>query len=329
MARTCTVLLLAAACSGAPLPRQAPSRSFVFKMEAIVPADPSLRGPVTIWLPAPSEGPLQELGPLDIEARGGRVQEALDAYGNRILSLRGTPRPGAPLMLAYAVRVRRFEARRPEDLQESGAQPAYSPWLIPARRAPLERVRREALYATAGLTTTLAKARRLYEKVVAEVDYRKPPDGGWGRGDLAWVCENRYGNCSDFHTLFIAYCQAVGIPASFEIGFPLPDDQSPRERPLNGYHCWARFHVPGYGWVPVDASEARKHPEMHDFFFGGLTKDRIRLSRGRDLILAPKQAGPPLNFFVYPYAECDGRDVSAKVRRRITFRDLVPGRAGG
>ncbi len=315
---------LLSSCAGPALAPPPPSRTFEFSMKAVLPAGPGLRGPVTLWLPAPVEEDAQELGPLRTFARGGEIREGADDLGNRFLSIRGTPEPGKPLLLGYRVRVRRYEVRKHRGGEESGSQPKVDRWLAAPRLAPVERVKREALFATAGATSTLAKARILYDKVVSEVAYEKPPGEGWGRGSLDWVCTNKYGNCSDFHTLFIAYNQSIGTPARFEIGFPLPPETSFAWKEIRGYHCWACFFVPGFGWVPVDASEARKHPERKEFFFGGLTKDRIRLTRGRDLVLDPPQSGPPLNFFVYPYAECGGKDVSDRVRREILFRDLGP-----
>jgi hypothetical protein len=41
--------------------------------------------------------------------------------------------------------------------------------------------------------------------------------------------------------------------------------------------------------------------------------------------LGPAQQGPPLNFFVYPYAEADGVPHAA-IDRRVTFRDVEPPR---
>ena len=35
----------------------------------------------------------------------------------------------------------------------------------------------------------------------------------------------------------------------------------------------------------------------------------VGLTFGRDLILEPAQQGPPLNYFVFPYAEADGKAV--------------------
>ena len=56
------------------------------------------------------------------------------------------------------------------------------------------------------------------------------------------------------------------IPAKFEMGFSLPSDKSAGE--IAGYHCWAEFFNSQNGWVPVDISEAWKHQEKRDYFFG-------------------------------------------------------------
>src|SRR4029450_3342146 len=53
-------------------------------------------------------------------------------------------------------------------------------------------------------------------------------------------------------------------------------------------------------WHPVDASEADKDPSRKEYFFGTICCNRVALSRGRDLVLEPPQAGEPLNFFIYP-----------------------------
>jgi hypothetical protein len=33
----------------------------------------------------------------------------------------------------------------------------------------------------------------------------------------------------------------------------------------------------------------------------------VQIATGRDITLFPKQDGPPLNYFVYPYVEVDGK----------------------
>lgn len=106
--------------------------------------------------------------------------------------------------------------------------------------------------------------------------------------------------------MFISMAGAEKIPARFQIGFPLPADKHSAEIP--GDHCWAEFYLDSVGWVPVDISEAWKHQEKHDYFFGAHDVNRVQFTQGRDLKLAPAQEGPPLNYFVYPYVEIGGKE---------------------
>ena len=48
----------------------------------------------------------------------------------------------------------------------------------------------------------------------------------------------------------------------------------------------------------------------------------MRLSVGRDITLAPEQAGAPVNYFVYPYVEVDGKPF-AGVTQTFAFHDLT------
>jgi len=41
--------------------------------------------------------------------------------------------------------------------------------------------------------------------------------------------------------------------------------------------------------------------------WGNLDPYRAVLAEGRDIVLNPRQAGPPLNTFLYPYAEVGGK----------------------
>jgi hypothetical protein len=55
----------------------------------------------------------------------------------------------------------------------------------------------------------------------------------------------------------------------------------------------------------------------------------VQFSVGRDVTLAPPQAGPPLNYFIYPYVEVDGKPFT-QVSRKFSFRDVAPtGAAAG
>ena len=103
------------------------------------------------------------------------------------------------------------------------------------------------------------------------------------------------------------------------IGFPLPIDKTYAEIP--GYHCWAEFYLDSTGWVPVDISEAWRHPDKHDYFFGAHDVNRVQFTQGRDLHLLPAQQGAPLNYFVYPYVEVAGKEYP-NVSVTFSFQDV-------
>jgi transglutaminase-like putative cysteine protease len=186
--------------------------------------------------------------------------------------------------------------------------------LVPVTGLPAQLAARE----TKGATTPLEKAKDIYEYVFRTMKYDKSGTG-WGHGDTLWACDSKHGNCTDFHSVFISMARAEKIPARFQIGFPLPADKHSSEIP--GYHCWADFYLDSTGWVPVDISEAWKHQEMHDYFFGAHDVNRMQFTQGRDLKLAPAQDGPPLNYFVYPYVEIGGKEYP-NVSIAFSFEDV-------
>jgi hypothetical protein len=175
-----------------------------------------------------------------------------------------------------------------------------------------------AVRVTEGKTSPLDKARAIYDYVFTTMRYDKTGTG-WGRGDVLYACDAKKGNCTDFHSLFIAMARSQGIPSRFEMGFPLPPDKHSAE--IAGYHCWAEFFEPQHGWIPVDISEAWKHPEKKDYFFGAHDDNRVEFTMGRDLELSPKQDGKPLNYFVYPYVEIGGKEYP-NVSNAFSFADV-------
>lgn len=167
---------------------------------------------------------------------------------------------------------------------------------------------------------TSAKALALYNAVDDLMRYDKPEGQPWGRGDAMWACDSRFGNCTDFHSVFIGACRDLKIPAKFEMGFPIPEAKGEGE--VAGYHCWAKF-VAGGRWEGVDISEADKNPAMKPYYFGNLTADRVTFTTGRDLLLEPPPKAGPVNFLVYPYVEVDGKP-HTKFVKRFRYED-APG----
>jgi transglutaminase-like putative cysteine protease len=322
--RTCGVFLLAAAAiigETIPAPRD---RSFAFEYSVSVKDLAANARFVDLWVPMPHDDPYQKITALKVETPFPYTT-ATGQDGNLILHLRATRPPTGFVPLTV-----RFEAIRKEHIQALSGAPSKpeSPaeidrWLKPDRLVPLDdQIRKWAgeVVAAAHASTDLEKARAIYEHVVATVKYDKTGKG-WGNGDIYYACDARRGNCTDFHAIFIGYARALGIPARFAIGFPLPTERGQGQ--ITGYHCWAEFYAKGIGWIPIDASEAGKNPDKRNYFFGAHDENRIELSRGRDLILTPGQQSDPLNYFVYPYAEVDGEKYTA-LDTRYSYKDLRP-----
>jgi len=173
-----------------------------------------------------------------------------------------------------------------------------------------------------GDTTPMAKARSIYDYVFRTMRYDKSGTG-WGRGDAEWACDAKHGNCTDFHSLFISMARSQGIPSRFAIGFPIPENTHAGEIP--GYHCWVDFYA-DHHWVPIDISEAWLDKAKKEYYFGSHGDNRVQFSVGRDIRLSPKQSGPPVNYFVYPYVEAAGKEF-LNVRNEFRFADVMePGK---
>ncbi len=304
-----------------PQPR---TRSFRFEYKAIVKEIPSGARHVDLWVPVPHDDAYQRIKNLRIDSPHA-YKIATASHENNMLHVGINDPKESTFTVALS-----FDAVRAEHIQSRlfggpalarDADPKeLAEYLKPDRLVPLDdQIRAWALDVVqkANAHTDLEKARAIYNHVVSTVKYDKTGKG-WGRGDIYYACEERRGNCTDFHAIFIGYARAVGIPARFAIGFPLPADRG--EGKIAGYHCWAEFYAKGIGWVPIDASEASKDPSKREYFFGAHDENRVEFSEGRDVLLAPRQKADPLNYFVYPYSEIDGKPF-AETAYEITYRD--------
>jgi transglutaminase-like putative cysteine protease len=294
------------------------SRTFLFTYSATV-TDLAPGTTARIWLPVPPSNAEQDvkIESKELPAEGKIGRESV--YGNQILYLEAAAGKDGTIPLKVAYKVTRREAgamsQNPSDDEMEMALYVQPNALVPITGKPLDLIKDKKVP-----TDQLAAARVFYDVVNGHMRYSKEGEG-WGRGDSNWACDSGYGNCTDFHSLFISLARSRKIPAKFEIGFPLPEKRGQGEVP--GYHCWAWFKPKGKGWIPVDISEANKSKDakMHEYYFGHLTEDRVLFSAGRDLDLVPKQDGKPLNFFIYPYVEVDGKPY-AKVQKKFAYEDV-------
>jgi transglutaminase-like putative cysteine protease len=306
-----------------PKDGQAKSRTFLFTYSTTVTGLPEGKT-ARIWLPVPSSGPDQDIA---IEStkdlpKGFKISDDQKA-SNRYLYVEAKPNADGEIPLAITYKVTRREVKGTS--KDTATAEQIARWLQADARVPIEGKAFEEIKEKLKLPKDLPKeemaaARLMYDLVNRHMTYGKPKDKPWGNGDSLYAADVCVGNCSDFHSLFITLARSQRIPAKFEIGFPLPPERGSGDIP--GYHCWAKFQLKDGGWVPVDISEANKDPKMKDYYFGNLTEDRVAFSTGRDLELVPKQDGPPVNFFVYPYVEVDGKPYAAdKIKRKFTYKD--------
>jgi hypothetical protein len=63
-----------------------------------------------------------------------------------------------------------------------------------------------------------------------------------------------------------------------------------------------------------------KAREYREFFWAGIDPYRVVIATGRDIVLNPRQAGPPLNTFGYPYAEIGGTPVDFYQPKSFVYR---------
>ncbi|MCP4550829.1 MAG: transglutaminase domain-containing protein [Bacteroidetes bacterium] len=206
-----------------------------------------------------------------------------------------------------------------------------SDWWIPTERE----VKEVAVSIGKGKSGILEKARSVYDWVV-ENTYRDSNARGCGLGIVEVTLAKRSGKCADLSSVYVALARNIGVPAREVFGLRL--GEKPDQNITDGYHCWAEFYLPGKGWIPVDPSDVRKimftkkiklkdAKLYREYYFGSVDESRIVLERGgRGITFLPAQKSAPLNYFMYPYGEIDGKSIDyfdpANFRYSVHFKKI-------
>jgi transglutaminase-like putative cysteine protease len=264
---------------------------------------PKMAKPARMWLPIPITDKFQTVKIKSIKAPGKQTMLTESEHGNQVLMLELKPEAsGRTIEMRYAVE-RIEKAPYLETVSDK------SLYLKPDKLVPLNaELRALGALAVKGKKTDLIRARALYDHVIERMSYKKVGTG-WGEGNAVIACDSRTGNCSDYHSYFIAISRAVGIPARFGVGASIPSARD--EGGISGYHCWAEFYADGKWW-PIDISEGDKYSNLATYYFGHHPANRIELSRGRDLMVDPGPVSGSINFLAYPMLEVGGRPVRTK-----------------
>jgi hypothetical protein len=272
---------------------------------------PELADDARMWIPLPDTDMFQSVEVKEINTPGTHRILTDRRYGNKVLFLELEPRDsGEPIAL-------RFEVERLEKSVYRDGEQSPQAFLAPEQSVPInDQFRAIAAEVLDGKRGDLLRARALYDHTIDRMRYMKFGEG-YGRGDAVYACDAATGNCTDYHSYFIALARASGIPARFAIGAAIPSERDVGG--IDGYHCWAEFYADGRWW-PVDISEADKYTSLSTYYFGHNPANRVELSRGRDLVVEPGPVSGPINFLAYPVLEVAGRSIP--IKPQFAFRRL-------
>lgn len=280
---------------------------------------------INVWLPYPLSDANQDVSDVRVNGNADQTVVYRDPASSAMYLHASwnsaTPKPE----LKMSFHINSHYASLPELKDGKGEFPVeVLPYLNASAQIPCnkEQIQSIAAEATKNRTGTLNKARGVYEWVIANT-VRNPDVKGCGLGK-ALVTLNEAkggGKCADISAVYVAVARAAGIPTRDVYGLRT----SGKDGEITGdFHCWAEFYLPGTGWVAVDPADVRKamlvnkleldSPETAkwtEFFWAGDDLFRIALNRdSRGVELTPRQKGETLEYFMYPYAEVDGKPLN-------------------
>lgn len=321
-------LLLAVAC---PAAERAGTVSFAIDIQA-----PPRAKVVKLWFPYPTSSPHQAITDLKFSGNYSSVSFAREASSGALYLYTEWVGPMRKRTLSVTFHARARERRAAKLAETRDPVPEEArPYLEPDSGivAGDPTVASLARDITAGKRGYLARARAVYDWVV-ENTRRDPDVPGCGLGLIEATLASRSGKCADISSVFVALARAAGVPAREVFGLRLG---RPGEKDITGgHHCWAEFYLPGAGWIPVDPADVLKitlvnnlgragEKPYRDYYFGAVDEYRIVLERGgRGLVFAEGNT-QKVNYFMYPYAEADGRPLDycrpKAFRYAISFRE--------
>lgn len=109
---------------------------------------------------------------------------------------------------------------------------------------------------TAGEEDPFKKAELLYNFVIKQLDYdyERMEEKSFKISNASDILNWDKGVCTDYSLLYVSLCRAAGIPCKFIVGLSLHSISSEYNGVSSMSHAWNEIKIPGYGWVPVDAT---------------------------------------------------------------------------
>ncbi|MGB9761291.1 MAG: transglutaminase-like domain-containing protein [Caldimicrobium thiodismutans] len=286
---------------------------------------------VRLWVPLPMNTSFQHLNTLEIKGSFSSSQITHEKIYETPIFYAEFGR-GAPKYLELKMKIALF-GRKPVNFSKLPPNNKAIPeevkiFLRPTQHIPIDGVVKEtARRIIQGKRTDLEKVKAIYNWVV-ENTYRDPRVKGCGVGDAGKALESGTlgGKCTDISSIFVALCRAAGIPAREIFGLRvLPSELALSISNVKGdatmaQHCKAEFWL--NGWIPADPADVRKFmleekiqkvddprvKRIKEFLFGGWDNHWVMFNYARDFVLEPPPTThEPINEFMYPQAEVDGK----------------------
>lgn len=255
---------------------------------------------IDVWIPLPQTDQEQEVSSLVIDSP---VKYRTEESGqNRMVYLRAdTFSEGDTVVLRYTLRRKAAGV-----ITVSEASPQQ--YLKPSEWERWDRSIATFVDRVVGKETDPIRiGRLLYDAIIDRSTYVHEV---CGRGVSTLFFEEKVGRCDEFHALFRSMMMYKNIPVRWEQGIALPypsqiKKEDEFEADCINAHSWVRFYIGDGRWFPVDISEAKRRPDLRDYYFGRLVPNRMKVSTGRGIMLSPQQQGI-INTFAYTYIEAGG-----------------------
>lgn len=294
---------------------------------------------VRLWIPYPVSDENQDIWDVKVNGNFSNNGVYREGENGNIALYADWNSPAKVRTLTYSFKVKRKEVVKKDFPKKElpFSKEEFKQYLKATSLGPTTgRVKELTDKITKGKKTNLEKSRALYDWIVNNM-HRDPNIKGCGFGDVEKLIVSLGGKCGDIHSVYVALARSAGVPAREIFGIRMAKG---KEGDITkSQHCWAEFYMPGYGWVPVDPSDVRKAmlekntkdlkdvKDLVEYFFGSVEENRIAFQTGRDLTLNPPQKDGKLNYFMYPYAEADGKSLNEdlfgfNLGYKITFKEL-------
>ncbi len=191
-------------------------------------------------------------------------------------------------------------------------------WSTSATLAPGPLARKQASEIVGELREPQAKARAIYDWVVAKT-WRDSSIAGCGTGDVEAMLRKQSfgGKCVDINGLMVSLCRAAGLPAREVYGLRLAESKRFKSLGRKGdvtsaQHCRAEVYVDGSGWLAVDPADVRKAvleeklpvdspqiKQLADTLFGSSEANWAGYNSATGIKLARAPLPPNYNFLMY------------------------------